>query len=93
MSSTDEERATAEQIAHAQHLLKESNDDRKRDKLRRQAIRAHEWRVQVWAQCELKIRAANASLEALGTTPVEPFKPKFEDDAMLHHYSTMQLSK
>lgn len=73
--------------------LKESNEDRKRDKLRREATRAHEWRVQVWAQMELKIRTANAQAEVLGAEPYVPFEPQFDDDAMLNHYSTMQLSK
>lgn len=91
--TTEEERASADQIEEARRTLKESNDDRKRDKLRRSITRAHEWRVQVWAQSELKIRAANASLVALGSDPVEPFPPQFEDDGMLHHYSTMPLSK
>lgn len=80
-------------VEDLQKTLKESNEDRKKDKLRRQVQRAHDWRVQVWAQCELKIRAANASLAALGTEEVEPFEPEFDNDEMLHHYSSMPLSK
>jgi hypothetical protein len=87
------EQATDNSIEEARRTLKESNDDRKRDKLRRQATRAHEWRVQVWAQSEFKIRAANAALEALGSKPVDIFPPKFDDNEMLHYYSTMPLSK
>ena len=70
-----------------------TNDDRKRDRLIRKIVRAHEWRVQVHAQSELAIRQAQAELAVLGGEPVDLFKPDFDDDAMLHHYSTMSLSK
>lgn len=93
MADTTDERATPEALEALQDRLKESNEDRKRDKLRRQVTRAHEWRVQVWAQMELKIRTANASLEVLGAEPVEPFEPDFGDDDTLHHYANMTLSK
>lgn len=86
-------RATVEDIDRVQQALKESNEDRKRDKLNRQVTRAHEWRVQVWAQMELKIRQANASLEVLGSQPVECFEPQFDDDSMIAHYASMTLSK
>lgn len=69
------------------------NDERKREKLQRQIQRAHEWRVQVWAQSELKIRSAQAGLEILGVEPVDLFEPEFGNDEMLHHYATMPLSK
>lgn len=92
MAETDE-RATPDAIEKVRKTLKESNEDRKRDKLRREAVRAHEWRVQVWAQMELKIRTANAQAQVLGAEPYEPFEPQFDDDGMLNHYSTMQLSK
>lgn len=70
-----------------------SNEERKREKLIREINRAHDWRVQVWAQCELRIRSANASLEALGGQPVEPFMPDFKEKSELDHYSTMSLSR
>lgn len=73
--------------------LKESNDDRKRQRLHREAVRAHEWRVRVWAECELRIRQANVSTEVLGGEPYVPWDPNFDDDAQLLHYSTMQVSK
>lgn len=93
MTNTENEKATPEAIEQLQKTLKESNEDRKRDKLRRQATRAHEWRVQVWAQSELRIREAQAGLEVLGSPAVDLFEPDFNDDSMLHHYATMQLSK
>lgn len=73
--------------------LKEHNDQLRRDKLQRQVRRAHEWRVQVWAQSELKIREAQSGLGVLGTDPVQLFEPNFGDDDMLHHYATMQITK
>lgn len=91
MSEVTTETPTAADAAKA--VLKESNEDRRKDKLRRQVTRAHEWRVQVWAQSELKIRAANAALVAMGGEAVEPFDPQFADDEMLQHYASMSLSK
>lgn len=88
-----DEHATPEDVENLKKTLKESNEDRKRDKLRREAQRAHEWRVQVWAQMELKIRTANAQAEVLDSAPYVPFEPDFGDDTMLHHYSTMTLTK
>lgn len=73
--------------------IKETNEDRKRKRLRREATRAHEWRVQVWAQMELKIRGANAEAAVLGAEPYEPFEPQFDSDEMLTHYANMQLTK
>lgn len=77
----------------ARRSTKESNDDRKKARLSRQAQRAHEWRVQVWAQSELKIRGCNAELEILGAEMYRPYSPDFTDDDLLQHYSTMQLPK
>lgn len=86
-------RATEEDIKQAEKNLSDYNDERKRDKLRRQIQRAHEWRVQVWAQSELKIRGNNAALQVLGSEPVELWEPDFSTDENLHHYSTMPLTK
>lgn len=72
---------------------KQSNDDRKRDRLERKARRAHEWRVQVWAQSELAIRAANAELEILNGEVYQPYQPEFDNEQMLHHYANMTLPK
>lgn len=87
------EYASEAKINDLRESIKQSNDDRKKDKLRRQITRAHEWRVQVWAQSEIKIRAAQAALTALGGEEVDMFMPEFDNDEMLHHYSNMQLSK
>lgn len=83
------EAATAE----VQQVAKESNNDRKRRKLEKQAVRAHEWRVQVWAQCEIKIRAANAELAVLGGEPIQTWEPDFTSEENLHHYASMTLTK
>ena len=69
------------------------NDRMKRDKLTRQIQRAHEWRVQVWAQSERRIQQANAALKAMGSDPVVPFEPDFNDPDQLEHYATMKLRK
>jgi hypothetical protein len=88
-----DQKATPEDIERLKQTIKETNEDRRKDKLRRQVNRAHDWRVQVWAQSELKIREANAALQALGDEPIKPFDPDFTDDSNLHHYSTMTLTK
>jgi len=72
---------------------KVTNDQRKRDKLLRSVTRAHEWRVQVWAQMENKIRSDNAALVALGGEAYEPWEPDFTDPEALAHYSSMTLTK
>lgn len=81
------------EVEELQKSIKESNEDRKRDKLQREIVRAHEWRVQVWAQMELKIRTARASLAVLNSEPEPLFEPDFEDESLLHHYASMKLSK
>jgi hypothetical protein len=90
---TTDERATDEQIEAVRATLKESNEDRKRDKLTRAIQRAHEYRVQVWAQMELKILGAVGDLEVLGGEPPELLEPDFADKEMLHHYASMTLTK
>lgn len=85
---------SAPQVSEAvQTSLKESNEDRKRAKLRKSITRAHEWRVQVWAQSELKIQGAQAQLDVLNGGTVELFEPQFDDPDMVAHYASMQLTK
>lgn len=91
--SEQTERATPEAIENLKSALKESNEDRKKDKLRRQIARAHDWRIRVWAESELKIRSANAALAVLGAEEVKVFEPDFTSDENLHHYANMQISK
>lgn len=69
------------------------NENRRREKLQRQAQRAHEWRVQVWAQSEQKIQALNAQLALLGADPYVGFEPDFTDPMSLAQYATMKLTK
>jgi hypothetical protein len=89
---TDAEgRATAEDIKDLKDSIKQSNDDRKIESLNKKAQKAHDWRVQVWAQCERRIRGFNAQLAVLGADEFEPFEPDFNDDALLEHYATMPL--
>lgn len=80
------------QADKAKSQLKQSNEDRKRDALLKKANKAHNWRVQVWAQMERRIRSINAELAVLGTEEFKPFEPQFDDDGMLEHYANMPLS-
>lgn len=73
--------------------VKQSNDDRRADKLMKQAQRAHDWRVQVWAQSELRLKRVNAELEAMGRDAFQPYEPDFTDPERLAHYSEMSLPK
>lgn len=83
--------ATAEDIANLKESIKKSNDDRKIEALMKKAQKAHDWRVQVWAQSERRIRGFNAELEVIGAPAFEPYEPQFDDDEMLGHYATMPL--
>jgi hypothetical protein len=93
MTEQTDERATPAKIEEVRQTLKESNEDRKRDKLTRAATRAHEYRVQIWAQMELKIRGALAELEVLGGEAPQFMEADFTDEANLHHYASMSLTK
>lgn len=86
-------RATEQDIADLKDSIKQSNDERKIEGLLKRAQRAQDWRVQVWAQCERRLRTINAQLAVLGADQYEPYEPDFDDPAMLEHYSTMPLSK
>ena len=93
MVPTETGHATDADIQAAKDKIKESNDDRQREKMRRRIARAHAWRVQVWAQSELKIRQANSALELLGTEPEQVYTPDFESEERLNHYANMALPK
>lgn len=69
------------------------NQKKKQEKLMRQATRAHEWRVQVWAQQEQRIAQINAQLKLLGVPEFVPFDPDFADAEQVQHYATMKLTK
>jgi hypothetical protein len=69
--------------------LKVSNEERKAQKLAGRIRRAHNWRVQVWAQSELRIRRLTAELAELGNNPPELFEPEFSSDKKLEGYTTL----
>lgn len=71
--------------------LKQSNEDRKKAALRQKIEKAHNWRVQVWAQSERRIKAMEAELAVLGDEPINLFEPDFTDPANIEHYATMTL--
>lgn len=56
------------------------NDQRKAEALVRKIRRQDKWRVQVWAQCEQRIREANAELEAIGFDEFWPETPDWDDE-------------
>ena len=71
--------------------LKQSNEERKVEALRKKIDKAHDWRVQVWAQSQRRIEAMQAQLAVLGAAPVDLYEPDFTDPANVEHYSTMSL--
>lgn len=91
--TTSEQPLTPTQVDEQAARLKQSNDDRRADKLQKEIQRAHDWRVQVWAQSELRIQRKNAELEAIGRVAIEPFTPDFGSQEMLQHYAEMTLTK
>lgn len=83
--------AEPQDIQNLQTSIKQSNEDRKKDALMKKARKAHDWRVQVWAQSERRIAGFNAELAVLGAEPFEPYVPDFDDPDALEHYATMPL--
>lgn len=67
--------------------MAKSNEDRRAEALARRIEKAHDWRVRVWAQSELRIIAMNAEMETLGYPPPALFKPDFSDRKMLLQYA------
>jgi hypothetical protein len=70
---------------------KQSNEDRKKDALVKKIEKAHDWRVQVWAQSQRRIEAMTAELAVLGAPPVDLYEPDFDNPEMVEHYATMAL--
>lgn len=69
------------------------NEDMRVAKIMAKAQRAHDWRVQVWAQSEQRIQAMNAELQAMGREPFQPYEPDFTDKDRVAHYAEMSLPK
>lgn len=67
--------------------MPETNEMRRARKLLDRINRAHDWRVKVWAQCELRIQAMSTELTVLGNEPPMLFKPDFSDHDMLLEYA------
>lgn len=69
--------------------VKETNEDRVAGKLARRVERQIRWRMRVWAQCELAIRAANAELQQLGyaKVPVPQVDLGELEEAQLQQYA------
>lgn len=70
-------------------IPKQSNEDRKAEKITRLRERAHIWRVRVWAESERRIRGFEAELAAMGRDADPLFEPDFEDESMLEHYAEL----
>lgn len=72
--------------------MAQSNEDRKAEALCRKIQKAHDWRVQVWAQSELRIQAAQAELAVLGREAMALYEPDFADEDRVRHFAEMSLS-
>lgn len=71
--------------------VKQTNEERKIQALRKKIEKAHDWRVQVWAQSQRRIEAMTAELGVLGAAPVDLYEADFSDPANVEHYATMSL--
>lgn len=60
--------------------LSRSNTERQVEALRRRIRRQHRWRAQVWADCEIRIRAMNGKLQDLGRPPQGLAEYDFDSD-------------
>lgn len=70
----------------------ETNEDRRASALCKKIQKAHDWRVQVWAQSELRIKASQEALAVLGRDPVTLYEPDFSDPEVVRHYAEMSLN-
>lgn len=68
-----------------------TNEQRRAEKLQRKILRAHNWRVKVWAEQELRIQALNAELAAMEMEPVTPYATDFTSAEKLRHYSQITI--
>lgn len=67
--------------------MAETNAGRKAKRLRAYINRQHDWRVEVWAQAQLRIDGAQQELIEMGEPPADLHKPDFDDPAMVRHYA------
>lgn len=78
-------------MAQTAESPKMTNNERRASKLRAEIRKGHNWRVQVWAQQQVRIAAKNAELVEMGFDEEIVFEPNFEDPSMVEHYTTMSL--
>lgn len=71
----------------ASGLTKETNEERRATKLRREIQRQHNWRVTTWAKAEQYIEERQQVLVNLGFDREELFQPDFNNPAMIAEYA------
>lgn len=70
--------------------MAKTNLERHHDAVRRRIERDHDYRVKIWAQCEIRILSRLADLQASGGQPPDLFTPDFSDSVMLHEYAAQK---
>lgn len=68
-------------------LSKETNEQRRATRLRREIAKQHAWRVKTWAKAEEYIKERQEELETLGFEQEDLFEPDFKNPAMLAEYA------
>lgn len=75
--------------AEGNTLSKETNEERRRNRLRREIAKQHNWRVTTWAKAITYIEERQLELEALGFPREELFEPDFGNPALVAQYSDL----
>jgi hypothetical protein len=74
-------------------LSKETNEERRARRLRREITKNHNWRVSTWAKAERYIEERQQELESLGFDRESLFEPDFKNAAMLEQYADLPRSE
>lgn len=69
-------------------LTKETNEERRARRLRREIGKQHNWRVTTWAKAEQYIEERQVELEGMGFEREALFEPDFSNPALVEQYAS-----
>lgn len=69
-------------------MSKQTNEERRAERLRREIQKQHGWRVKTWAVAMKYIDERQKELAALGFDEEELFQPDFNNPAMVEEYAS-----
>lgn len=68
-------------------LTKQTNEERRAERLRREIAKQHNWRVMTWAKAEKYIEERQQELTLLEFERESLFEPDFTDPALVDQYA------